>query len=275
MKKIIIVILITLLTLQMRGQNNKNLIPNPTKTNPYYMCVNTAETPAQTHRAQMILKITHPQWAIETDTLSIPYLSEGESITDAIDVRLAAKKWHINRIPKCISVDFTNCLRLGYVDESSKRKVFTFKKDVSHIVEIEKQSRPASLSFIVADSVSFESMQKVELEKSSFTYFKDTIERVVYIVPGSGHSFYWDKDKPDCADPYKARTVREVQQKLNEKGYDCPVDNVMGMKTKDALVQFQKDNALAVGVPWEILNELFPPPPPNEDDLKLKSLNEW
>jgi len=38
--------------------------------------------------------------------------------------------------------------------------------------------------------------------------------------------------------------------------------------------QFQKDNGIT-SCGFEILPTLFPPPPPSEDDLKLKSLNEW
>lgn len=277
MKKTITFISIALLTLQMQGQNNKNPIPNPTDTDAYYMCT-TAETPAHTPKKQMILKIIHPQWALEkVDTISALNLPEGVTVTQTAETRPATMKWCIGRI-KCISVDFTNCLQLRYLYESAKSKTIPFdNKSQPHIVEIEKQIRPASLSFIVADAVNFESMQKLELEKSPFTYFKDTTERIVYIVPDSGDSFYWDKDKPFCADPFKASTVREVQKKLNEKGYDCPVDNVMSGKTKDALVRFQKDNAIARNciAGGEVLRALFPPPPPSEDDLKLKRLNEW
>ncbi len=277
MKKIITFISIALLTLQIRGQSSKNLIPNPSDTDAYYMCV-TAEASEHRLERQMILKVTHPQWVLEKlDTVPALNLQEGMSVTQTVEIRPATMKWRMGRI-KCISVDFTNCIGLRYIYESAKSKTIPFYKgSQAHIIEIEKQSRPASLALIVADAVRFENMQKVELEKSPFTYFKDTIERVVYVVPDSGHSFYWDKDKPDCADPYKAHTVREVQKKLNEKGYDCPVNNLMGQKTKDALVRFQKDHGLPIiyGSPWEILKALFPPPPPSEDDLKLKRLNEW
>ncbi|MFK7905568.1 MAG: peptidoglycan-binding protein [Chitinophagales bacterium] len=42
--------------------------------------------------------------------------------------------------------------------------------------------------------------------------------------------------------------IVEVQQALRSRGYDPgPIDNVLGPRTKQALVQFQKDNGLPVG----------------------------
>jgi len=42
--------------------------------------------------------------------------------------------------------------------------------------------------------------------------------------------------------------VYEVQQALKSRGYDPgPADNVMGPRTKEALIKFQKDNGLPVG----------------------------
>lgn len=42
-------------------------------------------------------------------------------------------------------------------------------------------------------------------------------------------------------------TIKQVQQALNDKGYDCGVaDGIMGEKTKNAVEQFQKDNGLTI-----------------------------
>jgi localization factor PodJL len=48
--------------------------------------------------------------------------------------------------------------------------------------------------------------------------------------------------------------VREVQMKLNQKGFDVGgPDGVMGPRTKDALMQFQRQQGLAAS--GEIDNE--------------------
>ena len=38
-----------------------------------------------------------------------------------------------------------------------------------------------------------------------------------------------------------------IQKALNEKGYECPLDGILGQSTKNALLQFQKDNNLPEG----------------------------
>lgn len=42
-------------------------------------------------------------------------------------------------------------------------------------------------------------------------------------------------------------TVKAVQQALNDRGYDCgPADGVVGVKTEEAVRQFQQDSGLTV-----------------------------
>ncbi len=284
MKKILFFIITVLLSIQIQGQSDKTSIPNPTKAgSTYYICIDKTEilTPPDN---QLILKITYPQWAVEKiDTVTTPVLPKGKTVSMSVEIRPAAIKWRIS-VGECLFTDSTDCLGLFSMYERARSKTFHSTKEQSHnVVEIEKLTRPASLSLIAADSLHFDSLQKIELEKTPpFTYFKDTIEQIVYIIPNSGHSFYWDKDKPytHCSTPVKLNTVRQVQQKLNEKGYDCPVSNIMCQKTKDALVRFQKDNAIANNCIGgnDVIRALLPPPPPtppSEEDLKLKSLNEW
>ena len=51
-----------------------------------------------------------------------------------------------------------------------------------------------------------------------------------------------------CAEKVTGYTVRQIQQALKDRGYDCgPADNVMGTRTKAAMTKFQKDNGLPVG----------------------------
>jgi len=51
-----------------------------------------------------------------------------------------------------------------------------------------------------------------------------------------------------CADQVTNVTVRKIQEALRSRGYDPgPADNVMGARTKAALVKYQKDNNLPVG----------------------------
>ncbi len=51
-----------------------------------------------------------------------------------------------------------------------------------------------------------------------------------------------------CSGDVTVSVIRQVQDALRAKGYDPgPTDNVMGARTKAALVRFQKDNGLPVG----------------------------
>jgi len=61
-----------------------------------------------------------------------------------------------------------------------------------------------------------------------------------------------------CAEKLTGYTIREIQSALKARGYDPgPVDNQMGDKTRDALMQFQKDNKLPTGnLDFDTLNAL-------------------
>lgn len=61
-----------------------------------------------------------------------------------------------------------------------------------------------------------------------------------------------------CSSDITTDLVKAVQKALAAKGYDPgPADNVMGAKTKSALIQYQKDNGLPVGqLDFETLRSL-------------------
>ncbi len=49
------------------------------------------------------------------------------------------------------------------------------------------------------------------------------------------------------SDTSTSDTIKQVQQALNDRGYDAgEADGVMGQKTKSAVEQFQKDNELVI-----------------------------
>jgi peptidoglycan hydrolase-like protein with peptidoglycan-binding domain len=51
-----------------------------------------------------------------------------------------------------------------------------------------------------------------------------------------------------CGDKVTEATVRAIQAALSARGYDPgPSDNVMGARTKAAMVKFQQDKGLPVG----------------------------
>jgi len=51
-----------------------------------------------------------------------------------------------------------------------------------------------------------------------------------------------------CQNKINEVKIKEIQQALKNRGYDPgPVDDIMGSKTKAALIQFQKDNSLPIG----------------------------
>lgn len=51
-----------------------------------------------------------------------------------------------------------------------------------------------------------------------------------------------------CQNKVNSIKIKEIQAALKSRGYDPgPIDDVMGSKTKNALVKFQKDNGLPVG----------------------------
>ena len=54
--------------------------------------------------------------------------------------------------------------------------------------------------------------------------------------------------RDSCSADITPAFYRQVQQALNDKGYDAgPVDGQIGARTKAALVKFQRDNNLPIG----------------------------
>ncbi|HAX99360.1 MAG TPA: hypothetical protein DCY12_10860 [Candidatus Atribacteria bacterium] len=51
--------------------------------------------------------------------------------------------------------------------------------------------------------------------------------------------------------------MADLQRSLNSKGYDCgPVDGIMGTKTRQAIMAFQRDQGMkADGIPGPITQE--------------------
>ena len=51
-----------------------------------------------------------------------------------------------------------------------------------------------------------------------------------------------------CNYKVTAELNRQIQRALRDRGYDPgPIDNIIGTRTKAALVKFQKDNGLPIG----------------------------
>ena len=74
----------------------------------------------------------------------------------------------------------------------------------------------------------------------------------------------------------QSHSVYEVQKKLNEKGYDSgPVDGIMGIKTREAIEKFQKDNGLSVSgkLDNETEKKLFEKEKENSDPEKVSAIS--
>lgn len=54
----------------------------------------------------------------------------------------------------------------------------------------------------------------------------------------------WSEITLGCRVSY---SIRQIQEKLIEKGYDCPLNNILDKATKQAVIQFQEDNHLPIG----------------------------
>jgi Ca-activated chloride channel family protein len=67
--------------------------------------------------------------------------------------------------------------------------------------------------------------------------------------------------------------IAEIQQALTNRGYDPgPIDNVLGPKTRQALIQFQKDNNFPVGnLNMEVMRVLLDPPAPPDFYSKVQN----
>lgn len=89
-----------------------------------------------------------------------------------------------------------------------------------------KLATPASTRTIDIPAEYTTVTRRVLVKKGGFTEFKEVI----------------------CDDKVDNVTVRQIQEALRSRGYDPgPSDNVMGARTKAALVKYQKDNGLPVG----------------------------
>ncbi len=72
-----------------------------------------------------------------------------------------------------------------------------------------------------------------------------TITKKVLVKPGGFTE--WREILCPSGDGYVA-TIREIQNALRDRGYDPgPSDNILGQRSKAALVKFQKDNGLPIG----------------------------
>jgi Putative peptidoglycan binding domain/Protein of unknown function (DUF1236) len=75
----------------------------------------------------------------------------------------------------------------------------------------------------------------------------DRDRHIIAVMPVGSSAAQREGSSQRTSSDLNESTIREVQMKLNQKGFDVgPADGIMGPRTKDALAQFQRQEGLQV-----------------------------
>ncbi len=186
-----------------------------------------------------------------------------ETRTDKQLVSSASGKWvRKKKAPNCLSSNPDDCYVLCWEEIPAKYTTTTTRVlieperyDTSYTdakyktIKVQTLSEPARVEEEYVPPVYKTVTKKVLLSCGGVTstYIEpqyETKTRKVLVSQGS----YGQWEEVVCAGDVNTSLIRQVQQALNDKGYDAgTVDGVMGSKTRAALAKFQQDNGLPLG----------------------------
>ncbi len=166
-----------------------------------------------------------------------------ETVTERVLVSPSYGKWVRKlRDPNCLANQGKDCYIMCYEEVPAEYKNVT-KKVLKEPARTEERAIPAEYKTVTKTVlVTPASVQEVAIPAEYKTYKYDRI---------ADKGGYTDWVEISCdtntQSPMSSNSIiRQVQQKLTEKGYSPgPVDGVMGSQTRGALALFQKD----MGIP--------------------------
>lgn len=186
--------------------------------------------------------------AAYTKTVTVP--AEYEMITEDELVTPAGKKWVKGKADEnCLSADPKDCEVLCLVETPAVYKKVTRKVEKAPAytkeVEVPAVTKNVDRKILIAEAYD----NRIEIPAT----YKSVMQRV--LVRKGGYAGW---KEVLCQQEITESKIAAIQKALIREGYDPgAIDNQMGQKTRDALIQFQRDKALPVGnLNIETLNAL-------------------
>jgi len=214
--------------------------------------------------------LTFPQWEKSIDTI----FRTSESKRRVV-VKPLTTYWQIRHMDRnCLSASPFDCVILNYGEIPTKTKTIHFQKQERFkLVHVEQLARPASLEWINVDSIpQINNFMEVKpYESNTYRYFKDEVNQIVYIYSKSNGWGKWREVICTTAGYFNMFTIQEALKRTGY--YSAEITGIINEETKKALIQFQKDNQLHVGMlDYYTLRALDLYPEPHKT---FQRLNEW
>lgn len=161
------------------------------------------------------------------------------TVAETVMIAPPTTKWVTNKVdPNCISDNPADCKVVCLVEVPAKYT--TYERKV-----LETKSYTRELNIPAEIKISTRKVLKTPARTEEYTVpptYKTVMKRVV-VKKG-----FVEWKEVLCSDQITSDLIKEVQQTLNDKGYDAgPVDGVWGSKTANALIKFEQDNNLPQG----------------------------
>lgn len=166
--------------------------------------------------------------------------AEYEIVEERVKVADATTKWVKGKADKnCLSADPDDCRILCLVEVPAQYKTVT-KRVIKTPTSTKEIVIPAEYKVVKKKvMVNAASTKQIEIPAEYKTVVKNVL------VKAGGWS---DWKEVLCANQVTQKKIRSIQMALAALGYDPgPADNVLGPKTRKALLQYQKDNDLPQG----------------------------
>lgn len=157
---------------------------------------------------------------------------------EQILIKTATTKWVFKYMIKdCLSANPDDCLVMNLVEIPAEYK--TIEKLVLKATAYQRR-------YDDLDTVVFK--QVIETKSLTKTLFESPPQYEKVFRKTHPHAYYSEWREVLCTIGHRSDTVIQLQKALKERGYYYDkLDDILGAKTKAALLRFQKDNQLPIG----------------------------
>ncbi len=173
-------------------------------------------------------------------TRQIPVPAEYETINEQVMVTPSTTKWVKGKADAgCLSANPQDCQVMCLVEVPAVYKTVT-----KRVLKNEAYTRTESIpmQYKIKTRQVIVQPERVVEEETPATY--KTIQKRV--LASKGGYEVWREIL--CGDDLTSAKIASIQRALQSKGYNPgPIDNIFGSRTKNALIQYQKDKGLPVG----------------------------
>ncbi len=200
----------------------------------------------------------------EAGTRLVPVEPVYETVTEKVLIKEASTRWTMKRDENCMSANPDDCFVACYEEVPEQYTTYT-SSVLKSLARVSEEEFPAEYKTVTKRMV--KSPARVTERTIPAEYV--TVTKQVLKTPASSventiapefetiskrklvkAGEYSDWREILCDSKVTKYTIRQIQAALMTAGYDigdAGVDNVMGAKTRAALMQYQKDKGLPVG----------------------------